>query len=155
MKPWQERELVIGSDHGGFALKKELIAHFITKGMSIEDVGCYNEKSVDYPDIALKVARKVAAGKRGILLCGTGIGMSITANKVKGVHAALCHDEFTAKMSREHNNANVLALGGRTTKPETAIKILDIWLTTDFLGEKEERHACRVNKICAYEEETR
>lgn len=155
MRAWQERELVIGSDHGGFALKKELIAHLITKGMSIEDVGCHNDSSVDYPDIALKVAKKVAAGKRGILICGTGIGMSITANKVKGIRAALCHDEFTAQMSREHNNANILVLGGRTTKPEMAIKILNIWLTTDFLGEKEERHAQRVGKIHAYEEETR
>lgn len=153
MRPWAERELVIGSDHGGFSLKKELVAHLITKGMTIEDVGCYNEKSVDYPDIALKVAKKVAGGKRGILVCGTGIGMSIAANKVKGIRAALCHDEFTARMSREHNDANILALGGRVTKPETAIKMLDIWLATAFLGEKEERHARRVGKIGAYEGE--
>lgn len=151
MRPWAEREIVIGSDHGGFALKKELIAHLITKGMPIEDVGCYNEESMDYPDIALKAAKKVAAGKRGILICGTGIGMSIAANKVKGIRAALCHDEFTARMGREHNDANILVLGGRVTKPEMAIKILGIWLTTEFLGEKEERHARRVGKICAYE----
>lgn len=153
MKPWAERELVIGSDHGGFALKKELVAYLITKGMTIEDVGCYNEKSVDYPDIALKVAKKVAGGKRGILVCGTGIGMSIAANKVKGIRAALCHDEFTARMSREHNDANILVLGGRVTKPAAAMKILDVWISTVFLGEKEERHANRVGKIRAYEGE--
>lgn len=153
MKPWQERELVIGSDHGGFSLKKELVAHLITKGMAIEDVGCYDEKSVDYPDIALKVAEKVAGGKRGVLVCGTGIGMSIAANKVRGIRAALCHDEFTARMSREHNDANILALGGRVVTSETAIKMLDIWLATAFLGEKEERHARRVGKIGAYGEE--
>ena len=154
MTAWTQRKLVIGSDHGGFSLKKELIAYLITKGISVEDVGCHNNASVDYPDIALKVAHKVATGKRGILICGTGIGMSITANKVKGVHAALCYDKFTARMSREHNNANLLTLGGRTTKPKNAIKILDTWLMTEFVGDKEERHAKRVGKISAYEEET-
>ncbi len=150
--PWKERELVIGSDHGGFGLKLTLIAHLIQHGIPIEDVGCHTDKEpVDYPDIAKRVTERVLRGKRGILLCGTGLGMCIAANKVRGVRAALCYDEHTARMSREHNDANVLCLGGRVLAAESAITILDTWLSTAFSGE--ERHSRRVQKISALEAE--
>ena len=148
--PWQKRELVIGSDHGGFPLKQTLIAHLIQHGISVEDMGCHTDKvPVDYPDIARRVTERVLKGKRGILVCGTGIGMCIAANKVRGVRAALCHDEHTARMSREHNDANILCLGGRVLAAENAITILDTWLSTAFSGE--ERHNHRIEKISALE----
>ncbi len=145
--PWKERELIIGSDHGGFELKQTLIAHLIQHGISVEDVGCHKPEPVDYPDVATRLVNKVQQGKRGILVCGTGIGMSMAANKFQGIRAALCHNEFTVQMSREHNNANILCLGGRVLEQDLAMKMLDIWLSIEFLGLTEERHKRRVDKI--------
>ena len=143
-------QIVIGSDHGGFELKETIRAHLESRDIPVMDAGCYEPRSVDYPDIALEVAGHVATdpAMRGILLCGTGIGVSITANKVPGIRAALCHDHFTARMAAAHNNANILCLGGRTTGPETAIEIVDTWLDIPFEGG---RHDRRLAKIIAVE----
>ena len=143
--------IVIASDHGGFRLKREIIEHLKVKNIDYEDIGTFNEESVDYPDFGQAVGESVASGKfdRGIIICGTGIGISIAANKVPGVRAALCGDCFSAKASREHNNANVLALGERVIGVEHAKMIVDIWLETEFSGGRHER---RVNKIKAIEE---
>ena len=137
----------IASDHGGFALKTELIKHLEDKGYELKDYGCFSEESCDYPDFAHKVTDAVLSGECdiGILLCGTGIGMSITANKVKGIRAALCGDCFSAEATRLHNDTNVLCLGARVTGPELAFKIADIFLGTEFSGD--ERHLRRISKI--------
>ena len=137
----------IAADHGGFALKQTLIDHLTARGVQIEDLGCYEEKSVDYPEYAEKLGRAVAGGtyEKGILVCGTGIGMSIAANKIPGVRAALCADCYSAEMTRQHNDSNVLCLGGRTVGSELAKKIVDIWLATDFSGI--EHHAHRIAMI--------
>ncbi|MFC4077354.1 ribose 5-phosphate isomerase B [Salinithrix halophila] len=142
--------VVIGSDHGGLQLKKALKPILEEYGAEVEDVGCDCVDSVDYPDYALPVAERVAKGEfdRGVLVCGTGIGMSIAANKVKGVRCAVVSDEFSAQMSREHNNANILALGERVVGPGLAAKILRAWLETEFAGG---RHRQRVDKIEALE----
>ena len=144
-------KLVIGSDHGGIHLKEVLKQHLAEQGIEVTDAGTYTEESCDYPDIAVKVCREITNGsaERGILVCGTGIGMSMAANKVKGIRAALCGDVFSATMSREHNNANVICLGERVLGPGLALSILDAWLDTDFAGGRHER---RVNKIMAIEE---
>ena len=144
-------KIVIGSDHGGIHLKEVLKQHLAERGVEVSDAGTYTEESCDYPDIALKVCRDITAGKaeRGILVCGTGIGMSMAANKVKGIRAALCGDVFSAAMSREHNNANVICLGERVLGAGLATRILDAWLDTEFAGGRHER---RVNKIMAIEE---
>ena len=141
-------KISIASDHGGFELKQQLQAAFAAEWT---DLGCTGKESCDYPDIALKVCREITAGKaeRGILVCGTGIGMSMAANKVKGIRAALCGDVFSAAMSREHNNANVICLGERVLGAGLATRILDAWLDTEFAGGRHER---RVNKIMAIEE---
>ncbi len=137
----------IASDHGGYALKKDLIAHLQKKGYEIKDYGCDSEESCDYPDYAKKVTDAVLSGEceKGILLCGTGVGMSITANKVEGIRAALCGDTFSAEATRLHNDSNVLCLGARVTGPELAFKIAEIFLETDFSGD--ERHVRRIGKI--------
>ena len=142
--------IAIGSDHGGYALKVHVIKYLEEKGYEYKDYGCMDEKSVDYPDFALPVAQAVASGKatRGILICGTGVGIGIAANKVSGIRAALCHDTFTAHACREHNDANILTMGERVIGPGLAIDIVDIWLHTDFMGG---RHATRVNKITEIE----
>lgn len=139
-------KIAIGSDHGGYHLKEELKSVLADLDVEIEDVGCDCTDSVDYSDYALPVASKVASGEvaRGILICGTGIGMSISANKVPGIRCAVVTDTFSARMSREHNNANVLALGERVTGPGLAADIVKIWLQTEFAGGRHER---RVNKI--------
>ncbi|MCQ2439866.1 MAG: ribose 5-phosphate isomerase B [Oscillospiraceae bacterium] len=144
--------LAIASDHGGFALKQEIMAHLKDTGVEFEDLGTYSEESVDYPVYAAKLGKAVAAGEfeRGILICGTGIGISIAANKIHGVRCALCSDCYSAEMSRRHNNANVLAMGGRTLGVELAKKITDTFLHTDFEGGRHER---RVNLIMALETE--
>ena len=144
-------KIVIGSDHGGTHLKEALKQHLAERGIEVTDAGTYTEESCDYPDIALKVCREITEGKseRGILVCGTGIGMSMAANKVKGIRAALCGDVFSAAMSREHNDANVICLGERVLGPGLAVRILDAWLDTEFAGG---RHARRVDKIMAIEE---
>lgn len=138
--------IAIGSDHGGFHLKEHIKKCLELKGVEVLDFGTFTEDSVDYPDIAEKVGRAVAAGepKRGILICGTGIGISIAANKIHGIRAALCGDVFSALMSREHNDANILCLGERTIGVGHADMIVDTWLHGEFQGG---RHACRTEKI--------
>ncbi|OYD08003.1 ribose 5-phosphate isomerase B [Paludifilum halophilum] len=142
--------VVIGSDHGGYQLKQSIVSVLKEMGISYEDVGCDCPDSVDYPDYALPVAERVAKGEsdRGILVCGTGIGMSISANKVKGIRCAVVSDEFSARMSREHNDANVLALGERVVGPGLAEAIVRTWLEAEFSGG---RHGRRVEKIGALE----
>ena len=142
--------IAVGSDHGGFNLKRVIIEYLEERGIEYKDFGCYTCEPVDYPDIALPVAKSVAEGRfdRGILICGTGIGISIAANKVSGIRAALCHDCFSARASREHNDANILAMGERVIGPGLAREIVDIWLRTEFEGGRHER---RVNKIKAAE----
>lgn len=146
-------KLVIGCDHGAVSLKeavKKVLAEF--KDIQVEDVGTYNDASVDYPDIAEKVCSAVASGgaDRGIVLCGTGLGISIAANKIKGIRAALCHDVFSARMSREHNDANVLAMGGRVIGAGPAGEVVRAWVTTDF--SHDERHQRRIAKMMALED---
>ncbi len=143
-------KIIIGSDHAGFKLKETLKKYLKELNYDHEDVGTNSEESCDYPDFAYKVAKKVAeTNGRGIVICGTGIGSCIAANKVKGIRAALAFDEYTAKMSRQHNNSNVLCMGERTTKENMAKKIVKIWLNTKF--SKEERHHKRVDKIMKLE----
>ncbi len=136
----------IGSDHAGFELKGKLRDLLIRLGHEVRDEGTFGPESVDYPDAAGSVARRVQSGEadRGVLVCGTGIGMSIAANKFRGIRAAVCHDLETAVLSRGHNDANVLALSGRSTDQNLAFKMVEVWLTTDFLGD---RHKRRVDKI--------
>jgi ribose 5-phosphate isomerase B len=143
-------KVAIGSDHAGVELRKEIIAMIEELGMEVEDVGCECTTSVDYPDYAIPVAEKVANNKadRGILICGTGIGMSIAANKVKGIRCALVHDLFSAKATRQHNDSNVLAMGERVIGPGLALEIAKVWLTTEYEGG---RHGRRVDKISQYE----
>lgn len=143
-------KVVIGSDHGGINIKAEIKALMDEMNIQYEDVGCSCNESVDYPDFALPVAKKVADGEvdRGILICGTGIGMSIAANKVKGIRCALVHDLFSAKATREHNDSNVLAMGERVIGPGLAREIAKVWLQTEFEGG---RHTRRVEKIMEIE----
>ena len=144
-------KITIGSDHGAVDLKeavKKVLAEF--EGVEVKDVGTFGTEAVDYPDIAEKVCADVVSGAadRGIVLCGTGIGISMAANKIHGIRCALCHDDYTAQMSREHNDANVLAMGGRVLGFGVAGKIVRVWLKTEFAGG---RHARRVDKIMALE----
>ncbi len=143
-------KIVIGCDHGALALKEEVKKVLAEFSAEVNDVGTYTEDSVDYPDIAEKVCAEITSGRaeRGIVLCGTGIGISIAANKINGIRCALCNDVYSAKMSREHNNANVLAMGGRVTGFGPAGEMVRVWLTTEFAGGRHER---RVNKIMALE----
>jgi ribose 5-phosphate isomerase B len=142
--------IAIGSDHGGFRLKKEIIAFLEEQGIAFRDFGTYSTDSVDYPCISQSVATAVASGEyeRGIIICGTGIGVSIAANKVKGIRAALCHDVFSAQMSREHNDANILTMGERVIGPGLALAIVQKWLSSEFAGG---RHANRVKLISEME----
>ena len=139
--------VAIGSDHGGFDLKEKIIAHLEKQGIDINDMGCYDKNSCDYPVYGRTVAEAVARkdADRGIVICTTGIGISITANKVKGVRAALCTDSFMARMTRLHNDANVLALGAGVVGEALALEIVDTFLNTDFSGE--ERHSRRIEQI--------
>ncbi len=138
--------IAIGSDHGGFALKQAIMEHLREKGVEYRDLGTYTEESCDYPEYGEAVARAVAGGEaeRGIAICGTGIGISIAANKVRGVRAAVCGDCYSAEMTRRHNDANVLCMGGRVVGDGLALKIVDVFLETPFEGG---RHARRVGKI--------
>ena len=142
--------VALGADHAGFQLKEALKGWLIEHGYQVVDHGTHSAESVDYPDYAAQVGEAVADHKveRGVLVCGTGIGMTIAANKVPGVRAALCSDIYTARMSREHNDANVLTLGGRLMGPEMALDILKMWLETDFAGD---RHRRRIGKIADLE----
>ena len=143
--------IIIGSDHGGFELK-ESIKQSLSKDMKIDfyDVGTFNSESVDYPTFGSMVAEKVQMGEfeRGILVCGTGIGMSIVANRFPKIRAALCHDTYTARMSREHNDSNILIIGGRVTGEDVAMEIVKVWLTSEFQGG---RHQRRLEKIADIE----
>jgi len=138
--------VALGADHAGFALKEVLKGWLIAQGYDVVDVGTQSTESVDYPDYAVAAGSTVTAGKadRAVLVCGTGIGMAMAANKVPGARAAACSDAYTARMSREHNDANILALGARITGRDTAIEILETWLVAEFAGG---RHARRVDKI--------
>lgn len=139
-------KIYIASDHGGFYLKEHLKKYLIEEKYDVKDLGTSNENSVDYPDFARKLCDKVKRGRsRGILICGTGIGMSIAANKVKGIRAAVCFNEYTARMSRIDNNANVICFGGRVIGPGLAVSVLGTWLKTKFTRAK--RHLRRVSKI--------
>ena len=139
--------IAIGSDHGGFELKKKLMEHLSERGLEYKDFGTYSSASCDYPVYAKVVANAVASGEcdRGIIICGTGIGVSITANKVRGIRAALCGDCFSAEATRQHNDANILALGGRVVGEGLALKIVDTFLDTPFSND--ERHIRRISKI--------
>lgn len=140
-------KIALGSDHGGYRLKESLKQYLQELNIEYTDFGCNNEQSVDYPDIGFKVSVEVKNGRydRGILICGTGIGMSIVANKIKGIRASLCHDIFSARNTREHNDANILTLGARVIDVGLAKEIVRIWLNTDFSQGK--RHINRLNKI--------
>jgi ribose 5-phosphate isomerase B len=140
-------KIALGSDHGGYQLKENLKKYLKELNVEYQDFGCNSEKSVDYPDIGFKIAIEVKNRNydKGILICGTGIGMSIVANKIKGIRASLCHDVFSARYAREHNDANILTLGGRVIDSGLAKEIVKVWLNTDFSGE--ERHLKRLNKI--------
>lgn len=144
-------KIAVGCDHGAFELKQVIMAYLEERGYVYQDFGTYDTSSCDYPDVAKPVAQAVAAGQfdRGILLCGTGIGIGIAANKVKGIRAALCHDTFSAHASREHNNANILTMGQRVVGQGLALDIVEIWLNTEFQGE---RHQRRIDKIHQIEE---
>ena len=139
--------LALASDHGGFALKKAIKTHLEKRGIAYHDYGCYSEDSCDYPDFGRPAALAVASGEcdRGILICGTGIGVSITANKIPGIRCALCGDCFSAKATREHNDANILALGARVVGPGLALLIVDTFLDTPFSND--ERHIRRISLI--------
>jgi ribose 5-phosphate isomerase B len=140
------KKIIIGSDHAGFKLKEKIKAFLKESGQDYEDFGVDSDEPSDYPKTAIKVANKVADEKsRGILMCGTGLGEAIVANKVKGIRATNCFNEYTAKMAREHNNSNLLCLGARVLDEKEAKKITKIWLETEF--SKEERHKRRVKQI--------
>jgi ribose 5-phosphate isomerase B len=143
--------IALGADHAGWQLKEEIKAWLLGRNLEVTDFGTHSPDPVDYPDYAAQVAEAVAFAKaeRGILVCGTGIGMAMTANKVPGVRAAFCPDLFTARMSREHNDANVLALGGRLTGRELALEIVEMWLRAQF---QSGRHDRRLGKIARLEQ---
>ncbi len=143
-------KLMIGSDHGGYDLKQEVIKHLEELGHEVVDVGCYEPASCDYPDIAKAGCEKITSGEceRGILICGTGIGISMAANKIKGIRAACCSDTYSAKYTRLHNDANVLCFGGRVVGGGLACELVDAYLSVEFEGG---RHQRRVDKIMALE----
>jgi ribose 5-phosphate isomerase B len=147
-----QNTVVVGSDHGGFDLKVQLVDHLQSKGFSVQDVGCHDTTSVDYPDIAALAGKATLdesnALQRGIVVCGSGIGISIAANKVPGVRCALLHDHYGAVMCRKHNNANMIALGGRTTGIEIAKEIVDAFLATEFEGGRHDRRVGKIMSIC-------
>ena len=138
--------IIMGCDHAAYQLKEKLKSFLSAKGIPVEDVGTFSEKSVDYPDFGIKVAAQVSAGnfKRGILICGTGLGMSMVANKFPHIRAALCNDLFSAEMSRRHNDANILVMGGRVIGVGLALEMVDIFLNTAFEGG---RHQIRLDMI--------
>lgn len=143
--------IAVGADHGGFALKQEIAVYLIAQGYQVQDFGVHSAEPADYPDVAALVARAVTAGEaeRAILVCGTGIGMSLAANKIPGIRAAVCTDCYMARMAREHNDAQILCLGGRVLGVGSALEIVQTFLSSEFTGG---RHARRVDKIMALEE---
>ena len=138
--------VAVGCDHGGFTLKREIVHHLLGAGHEVNDVGCPSEESVDYPEFAERVCAAVLGGQsaRGILICGTGIGMAMAAKRHRQIRAALCHEPFSARMSREHNDANVLCLGGRVLGPSLALEIVRVWMETGFAGG---RHLRRITMM--------
>ena len=140
--------IAVGADQGGYELKQPIVDFLVDQGHEVSDLGIHRLESVDYPDVAETVARAVAAGEadRGIVICGTGIGVSLAANKMQGIRAALCTDCYMARMAREHNDAQILCLGGRVVGPGLALDIVQVFLTSEFQGG---RHARRVDKIMA------
>lgn len=149
----EKLKVAIGSDHAGYVLKESVRAYLADKGCEVEDCGVHSEQPADYPDYAAKVAALVAAHQAasGILICGTGLGVAIAANKTPGIRAATCNNTLLARFAREHNDANVLAMGGRIVAPAEAKRIVDTWFDTAFAGG---RHEQRVEKITALEEKT-
>lgn len=143
--------VILGADDAGFALKETIKEHLVATGAEVVDAGCYSAEAIDYPDVAEDVATRVASGEyeRAILICGTGIGMSIVANKIPGVRAALCHDTYSAERARKSNNAQVLTMGARVIGPELAKQIADAWMQSEFAGGASAR---KVEKIGAVEE---
>ena len=139
--------IALGSDAAGYGLKQEVMKYLEQEGLEYKDYGCFDESPCDYPVYAKKVAHAIAEGEceRGILICGTGIGISIAANKVRGIRAAICHDTFSAQATREHNDANILAMGARVIGPGLALKVVDTFLHTEFSGV--ERHMNRIRQI--------
>ncbi len=142
-------KIAVGADHAGFEVKESIARRLRESGFEVVDCGTFSADSVDYPDYAAAVARKVALGEcpRGVLVCGTGIGVAMAAGKVAGVRAATVHDRFTAQMSREHNDSNVLCLGARVLEPKHAVELAEFWLSVPFAGGRHER---RVRKIEAH-----
>ncbi len=145
------KKIAIASDHGGFDLKESVIAHLLNDGWEIDDLGPSNEDSVDYPDYGVKLAEAIANKKveRGIVICGTGVGMSIVVNRFPGIRGTLCSDVYTAKMCREHNDSNILILGGRVIGKGLASEIVDTWLSTAFEGGRHQRRLDKINDIDA------
>lgn len=145
--------VALGCDHGGLNIKNAVIEYLKQNNFEFIDYGCYTEESVDYPEYGYKVAKAITGGKAqlGILCCGTGIGISMAANKVKGIRAAVCTNEFMAEMTRRHNNSNILSMGGRIIDEATAVRLADIFLNTEFEGD---RHTRRVDMITAIEDGT-
>jgi ribose 5-phosphate isomerase B len=145
-------KIALGADHAGYRLKDVIIPYIQSLGHQVLDLGCNCVDSVDYPDYALSVCEKIVSGEadKGILICGTGIGMTIAANKIPGIRCALVHDLFSAKATREHNDSNVLAMGERVIGPGVAQEIVKVWLETEF--SQGERHQNRVNKVQSLEE---
>ena len=145
------KKIAIASDHGGFELKETVIAHLLSDGWEIDDLGPNNEDSVDYPDYGIKLAEIIANKKveRGIVICGTGLGMSIVVNRFPGIRGTLCSDIYTAKMSREHNDSNILIMGGRVIGRGLASEIVDTWLNTAFEGGRHQRRLDKINEINA------
>jgi len=144
-------KIVIASDHGGFDLKENIIAFLLKKGLEIDNLGAHSTDSVDYPDYGIKLAQAITDKKfvRGILICGTGVGMSIVVNRFPGIRGTLCSDVYTAKMCREHNDSNVLIMGGRVIEVSLAIEILETWLNTEFEGGRHQRRLDKIKNIDA------
>ena len=144
-------KIAIASDHGGFDLKENIIAFLLKKGLEIDNLGAHSTDSVDYPDYGIKLAQAITDKKfvRGILICGTGVGMSIVVNRFPGIRGALCSDVYTAKMCREHNDSNILIMGGRVIEVSLAIEILETWLSTEFEGGRHQRRLDKIKNIDA------
>ena len=142
-------KIAFASDHGGFALKEAIKAHLTDRGYEVLDLGTHSEESVDYPKYGQACGEAVISGQadRGIVCCGTGIGISIAANKVKGIRAAVVTNEFMAEMTKRHNDANIIALGGRVLETEYALKLVDIWLDTEFEGGRHQRRVDMLNEM--------
>lgn len=141
--------IAIGSDHAGYELKRHIIEHLMRKGFEVKDFGTFSDERCDYPVFGYKVAKAVAGGEyeRGILICGTGVGISLSANKVKGIRAVVCSEPYSARLSRQHNDTNILAMGARVVGPELAKMIVDCWLEAEFEGGRHQNRIDMITKI--------